>query len=170
MLEVTGQWGGGGVPLAMRKEQHGLHVVADRDHEIGGSGMARTDSRPSIRTGVGRVELVPEPTQARVRSRVRTNLAGCRYLLIAAVVAQAADVVTTQLGIGAGYVEQNALLRPLVGSGPLGTLAVKVAAVLAVMAVALFRLPLLRARVAVGLALALSLIGPFLNIVTLLGR
>jgi hypothetical protein len=132
--------------------------------------MTTTDTRPSVRTGIGRVELAPEAIPPAVRSRFRANLAGCWHLVLSVVLIQAADVITTYIGLAAGYVEENGLLRPLIGSSPIGTTALKLGAVLAVVSLALFRLPLTRARVAVGLALALSLIGPLLNLATLLGR
>ena len=125
-----------------------------------------------LRVHVGRVELVPEPPPARVRfTRFRANLVACRFLLAAVLIAQVADVVTTQVALArGGFVEENGLLRAVVYGGSVGTLALKLGAVVAVLALALTRLPTRRARVAVALALALSLIGPLANLSALLGR
>jgi len=126
----------------------------------------------ALRVHVGRVELVPEPPPTRIRfTRLRANLVACRLLLAAVLVAQVADVVTTQIALArGGFVEENGLLRSVVYGGPVGTLALKLGAVLAVLTGAMLRLPPRRTRVAVGLALALSLIGPLANLAALVGR
>jgi hypothetical protein len=80
-------------------------------------------------------------------------------------------VVTTQIALTrGGYFEANRLMSPVVYGSPIGTLALKLGAVVAVLALALVRLPKNRALVAVSLALALSLIGPVANLAALLGR
>src|ERR1700686_2100151 len=134
-------------------------------------GMGKANAS-ALRVHVGRVELVPEPPPARVRfTRFRANLAACRFLLAAVLIAQVADVVTTQIALTrGGFVEENGLLRSVVYGGPVGTLALKLGAVLAVLTWALLRLPTRRTRGAVGLALALSLIGPVANLAALFGR
>jgi hypothetical protein len=122
------------------------------------------------RIGVGRVELVPEP---RLRfERLRSSLAdtACRLLVLGALIAQAADSLMTAVALGrSGYYERNPLFGSTAGS-PIASLCVKLGAILAVLSVALLRLPTRRARMAVGLAFALSAIGPLLNTATLFGR
>jgi hypothetical protein len=120
---------------------------------------------------VGRVELLPVPPAKVWFARLRGNVHACRWLIVTVVAAQMADVITTQIALTrGGFFEANGLMSPVVYGSPIGTLALKLGAVVAVLALALVRLPRRRALVAVGLALALSLIGPVANLVALLGR
>lgn len=127
-------------------------------------------SRSRRRVGTGSIEIEPERA-ASAGERLRTNLPRCRWLLAALAVAQIADEVTTRIALASSRnVERNPLMSHLFGSGIGGVLGfvLKAAAVLAVIAVAMFRLAPKRAQVAVALALALSLIGPVVNTVVLL--
>jgi uncharacterized membrane protein len=126
--------------------------------------------RSSQRVGKGRVELVPEGDAARF-DRLRANLADrpLRALMIAVLVAQLADAVTTYMALqGGGFAEQNPLFQPLLAASPWLANVVKLAAISAVLLLALVRLPLHRARTAVLLAACLSLIAPVLNLHALL--
>jgi hypothetical protein len=126
--------------------------------------------RSSQRVGTGRVELVPEGGAARF-DRLRRNLADrpCRALLIAVLVAQLADAVTTDIALhGGGFAEENPLFQPLLAASPWLANVVKLAAISAVVLPALVRLPLRRARTTVLLAACLSLIAPVLNLHALL--
>jgi len=132
--------------------------------------MTRVEVRDE-RVHIGHVELVPDataPPRARF-TRFHSNLADTRALIVALVLAQIVDALTTYVALGrGGYVEENPLMRWLVGASPAGTMAVKIVAILGVVALALLRLPLRRARVAVGVAVVLSLIGPLTNVASLL--
>jgi uncharacterized membrane protein len=122
--------------------------------------------RSSQRVGKGRVELVPEGGAARL-DRLRANLADrrCRTLLIAVLVAQVADAVTTYIALHAGgYAEQNPFFQPLLAASPWLANVVKLAAISAVLLLVLVRLPVHRARTAVLLAACLSVIAPLLNL------
>lgn len=121
------------------------------------------------RIGVGRVELVPEPARfATLRANVADAL--CRLFVLGVLVAQAVDTLTTTIALRqSGYFERNALLGTLAAS-PAAALVVKLAAIGAVIALALLRLPTRRARVALTLALVLSVVAPIINVATLLGR
>jgi Domain of unknown function (DUF5658) len=124
-------------------------------------------TRQRQRYGVGLVEVIPEPIRF---ARLRANLASCRTLIFAVLLAQAEDGMTTYVAITRGQVEANPLLRLLTGSSPAAALALKLALVLAVVTIALSRLPLGRARAALTVALGLSLLGPVANTLTLLFR
>jgi uncharacterized membrane protein len=128
--------------------------------------------RRGYRTGVGHVELVAEePVRTARFATLRGNIADTvvRVLVYCVVLAQLADGVTTRIALDRpGYQETNALLRPLLGVSPVAVSVLKLSAVLAVVLIALSRVPHPRARAAVGLALGLSLIGPVANIITLL--
>ncbi len=121
------------------------------------------------RIGVGRVELVSHgPPHG--SGRFRTNLADpmCRALLGAVAAAQLADAATTYVALRRNLIELNPLFRPLLVWSPWIADVVKFSAIGAVVALALVRLPLWRARSAVFLAVALSLIGPLANLRALL--
>lgn len=134
---------------------------------IAGQAEAEVEKRQASRVHVGRVELIAEQPVA--RSRFRANLAACRWLLVAVLLVQLADIVSTQVALFRGFVEENGVPLGLVHGSAVGAVALKLAAILAVLALALVRLPAHRARVAVSLALALSLIGPVANIAALVG-
>jgi uncharacterized membrane protein len=125
--------------------------------------------RSSQRIATGRVELVHEGT---VRfDRLRANLADrrCRALLIAVLVAQVADALTTYIALhSGGYAEQNPIFQPLLAASPWLANLIKLAGISAVLLLALVRLPVHRARTAVLLAASLSLIAPLLNVHALL--
>ena len=134
--------------------------------------MAQIEATKHRRTLVGRVELIPEPSSSGIRfARLRGNLVACRFLLAAVLLAQIADVLTTQIALGrGGFVEMNGLLLSLAHGSEIGTVVLKLAALVGVLTLALARLPAHRARVAVVLALALSVIGPVANVAAMLGR
>jgi hypothetical protein len=133
--------------------------------------MGHVKAPGRLRVHVGRVELIPEAAAKVWLARLRANVHACRFLLVVVVAAQLADVITTQIALTrGGYFEANGLMSGVVYGSPIGTLALKLGAVVAVLAVALTRLPKNRALGAVGLALALSLIGPVANLAALLGR
>ena len=133
--------------------------------------MGHVKAPGRLRVHVGRVELVPEAPAKVWLDRLRANVHACRFLLVAVVVAQLADVITTQVALSrGGYFEANGLMSGVVYGSPIWTLALKLGAVVGVLALALIRLPKSRALVAVALALALSLIGPVANLAALLGR
>jgi hypothetical protein len=135
------------------------------------AGMGQVRAPRGLRVHVARVELLLELAAKVWFARLRPNLHACRWLLVAVVAAQLADVITTQIALSrGGYFEANGLMSGVVYGSPIGTLALKLGAVVAVLALALVRLPRSRALVAVGLALALSLIGPVANLAALLGR
>jgi uncharacterized membrane protein len=131
-----------------------------------------TPVRRGYRLGVGRVELVAEdPPQAVRFATLRGNIADLvvRVLVYFVVLAQLADAVTTRIALNRpGFQETNALFRPLLGLNPQMANTLKLGAVLAVILFALSRIPHPRARAALVLALGLSLVGPVLNILTLL--
>jgi uncharacterized membrane protein len=126
--------------------------------------------RSSQRIGKGRVELVPEGGAVRF-GRLRANLADrpLGVLLVAVLLAQLADAVTTYIALhGGGFAELNPLFQPLLAASPWLANVVKLVAISAVLLLALVRLPVHRARTAVLLAACLSLIAPLLNLHALL--
>lgn len=129
--------------------------------------MGPVEARGRLRTGVGLLEV--EAGTAALSASLWTKLAACWVLLVGLVAAQMADAVTTAVALAQpGYLEENSVMRVVTGAGFGATLAVKLGAVLVVVALALWRLPVRRARVALALALGLSLVGPVANTVTLL--
>jgi len=133
--------------------------------------MQQTDRARGQRIGVGRVELVPEQPALRLGT-VRANAAdaACRVLFLAVLLAQAADTLTTTFALHqSGAYEINPATGVL-AMRPALALAVKLGAVVAVCLIALVRLPVQRARVALTLAFALSIIAPVLNLATLWGH
>ncbi len=120
--------------------------------------------------GVGRVELVDDGGPRRASARLRRNLAdpACRALLALVVAAQLTDAATTYVGLQRHLIELNPLFRPLLAWSPWIADVVKLSAIAGVVALALVRLPLWRARSAVFLAASLSLIGPLANLRALL--
>ena len=140
-----------------------------RHTPTGNGRVGQVEALGRQRLHVGRVELVPEPSAVRF-ARLRGNLIACRFLLAAVLLAQLADVLTTQIALGRGFVETNGVLLSLAHGSEVGAVALKLVAVIAVLTLALIRLPARRARVAVVLALALSAIGPIANVAGPLGR
>ena len=130
-------------------------------------------SRPVHR---GLVEVVPEtsgqPAAAAVRiSHLRENLTdvACRLLFAGACLAQIADAVTTVIGLGQhGRFEANFLMREAVTT-PAMVGVLKLILVALVCAVAMLRLPVHRARVALLLAMSLGAIAPIQNVFQILG-
>lgn len=131
--------------------------------------MAVADRRRQ-RVRVGRVELVHDGWPRTASVRLRRNLADpvCRALLALVVAAQLTDAATTYVGLQRHLTELNPLFRPLLAWSPWIADVVKLSAIAAVVALALVRLPLWRARSAVLLAASLSLIGPLANLRALL--
>jgi hypothetical protein len=114
---------------------------------------------------VGRVELVDDGL-SQPSGGLRSNLADpvCRALIVLVVTAQLADAVTTNVGLQRHLIELNPLFRTLLAWSPWLADAIKLGALAAVVVLALIRLPLGRARSALLLAVALSLIGPLANL------
>lgn len=86
--------------------------------------------------------------------------------------AQLADIVTKQIALGRGsFVEENGVLMSLILGRTIGSVILKLGAIVALLALGLVRLPAYQARIAASLALTLSVIGPVLNVsALLLGR
>ncbi len=123
------------------------------------------------RVGVGTVELVPERAGDPSVRAVLDNLADRVSVLFVGIViaAQVADVVTTMRALAARVgIEDNPLLRQLMLHSPAAAYAVKLLLVGAVLLLVLSRLRGRRAHVALGVAAALSLIAPLLNIALLM--
>ena len=122
------------------------------------------------RIGVGRVELVSDGLTHKASGRLHGNLADpmCRVLLAVVAAAQLADAATTYVALRRNLIELNPLFRPLLAWSPWIADVVKFSAIAAVVALALVRLPLWRARSAIFLAAVLSLIGPLANLRALL--
>ena len=139
-----------------------------RHTPTGNGRVGQVEALGRQRLHVGRVELVPEPSAVRF-ARLRGNLIACRFLLAAVLLAQLADVLTTQIALGRGFVETNGVLLSLAHGSEVGAVALKLVAIVAVLTLALIRLPARRARVAVVLALALSAIGPIANVAHVVG-
>ena len=132
--------------------------------------MGAPDTRWHLRIGVGHLEVDadPAPPVASWPGRLRTSMAACWPLVVGIVCAQLTDVATTAIALAQpGYYEQNVLMRQVTAAGVAAILGVKLGAVLAVILLALWRLPRRRARVALALALGLTLVGPVANLVTL---
>jgi uncharacterized membrane protein len=130
-----------------------------------GSGV---ESKRRLRTGVGRLEIVEEADHEPLL-RLRANLgdAACRLLAVCLLLAQALDALTTTIALQrSSFYESNVLARSLAAS-PLTGLAVKLCAAFIVLALVLLRLPTRQARMAVRLALVLSMLAPIANLVTL---
>ena len=133
--------------------------------------MADVETTEHRLVHVGRVELVPEPEPVVPWARLRENLVACRFLITAVVLEQVADIVTTIVALSrGGYYETNSVLLTLSHGSEIGAVILKLAAIVAVLTLALARLPVHRARVAVVLALGLSLIGPMVNVLALQGQ
>jgi len=127
-----------------------------------------TERRRRWCVGTGRVELVAEPLRF---ERLRTNVVDrvCRLLLTAALAAQLADVAITSVMVGGGgWSERNVVMAGVATNPALGAF-VKVGALATLSVIALSRLPLRHARVALGVAATLSAVGPLLNLVQLVG-
>jgi hypothetical protein len=100
---------------------------------------------------------------------LQQNLRSCWYLFAAVVMVQVGDALVTQIAISRrGNFEANVVLRPLMDRSLAAVIAVKLTAVLAVVTLALARLPLGHARLAVGFALVLSLMGPLAGLLMII--
>jgi len=126
-----------------------------------------TLQRQRVHYGVGRLEIVPEPVRF---ARLRENLSSCRNLVFAVLLAQAEDGLTTFVAFSRGYVEDNPLQRPMTSASMGVAVGLKLIVMFAMMTLVLSRLPTRRARIALRVALAMSLVAPVLNTLTLLGR
>jgi len=133
---------------------------------------ARAYARRSSRVYRGRVEVELEaPARPARYARLRANLSDprCILLLVGACLAQAADAITTAVGLQrAGRYEANVLMHDAV-TQPVTSGLLKVMLVLLVSGLALLRLPTRQARFALFIALALSAIAPIQNTFQIFG-
>jgi hypothetical protein len=144
--------------------------------EGGRRAQAAIDRTPvderSRRVYRGHVELVPEPVSgARRYARLRENIADPWSVMFfaAAGLAQLADAFTTWLGLHrGGRFEANFLMRAAV-TQPVAVGLLKVLIVVLLSTLVMMRLPVQRARIALLLVFALSLIAPIQNLFQILG-
>ena len=119
------------------------------------------------RVGVGIVELVPEARVDRSLQTLVENLSDriCALLVAIVALAQLADVVTTSRALSiSAYVESNPILRALLVRSPASAYAVKCLVVAAMVLFVLSRLRGRRAQFALGVAGAVSVVAPLLNL------
>jgi hypothetical protein len=129
-------------------------------------GATKLEPRVRRRVGVGLVEIVPEHVEDRSLRTLKDNLHNrvCALLVAIVVAAQVADVVTTYRALAGNlYIENNPVLRALIVRSPPAAYAVKMLIIFGMVLVVLSRLRGRRARIALAVAAAISLIAPLMN-------